>query len=141
LCERAEDVVTCGRRYCHRGGWQSWKQGQNASKLKFLDENLDFSIIQQKEVRPFAPLIHHYKRKVSANARNFLSLTDGDITIVEGENDGSKGKTLVKYNFRRYGTGPFLTRDTKMSKKPEARDFGALKLVIIVRVSLRVIIL
>jgi hypothetical protein len=108
LCERAEDVVTCGRRYCHRGGWQSWKQGQNASKLKFLDENLDFSIVQHTEVAPLIPLIHHYKRKVSANARNFLSLTDGDITIVEGENDGSKGKTLVKYNFRRYGTGPFL---------------------------------
>ena len=128
MCERAEDVVTCGRRYCHRGGWQSWKQGQNASKLKFPDENLDFSIVQHTEVAPLIPLIHHYKRKVSANARHLLSLADGDITIVEGENDVSKGKTLVKYNFRRYGTGPFLTRDTKMSKKPEARDFGALKL-------------
>jgi hypothetical protein len=57
-----------------------------------------------------------------------LLLADRDITIVEGENDGSKGKTLVKYNFRRYGTGSFLTRDTKMSKKHKARDFGALKL-------------
>ena len=129
MCERAEDVVTCGRRYCHRGGWQSWKQGQNASKLKFPDENLEIFLIQQKEVRPFAPLIHHCKRNVLAKAPHLLSLNDGDITIVEGENDGSKGKTLVKYNFRRYGTGSFLTRDTKMSKKHKARDFGALKLV------------
>ena len=62
-------------------------EGDNGSKGKtsFSHRNIDFSIIQPKQLEPLIEVIHHCKRKVGVNALKLLSLAGGDIAIAEAE--------------------------------------------------------